>query len=131
MPPTSEQPHAVVAQASRMGDRVEDGGESRDGMRAHIGSAARGLDHSSIMSMEFIASLLTWAGIGWLLDRWLGTGPWLLSIGALIGNAAGLYLIWLRSSRMEGFDGTPTRFAPRPAAIDPGTTAASDGADER
>lgn len=53
------------------------------------------------MGVELIAGTLTWAGIGWLLDRWLGTGPWLLAIGALVGNAAGLYLIWLRGGRMD------------------------------
>jgi ATP synthase protein I len=60
-----------------------------------------GLDQASIMSVELMAAILTWAGIGWLVDRWLGTMPWFLAAGALIGNAAGLYLIWLRSAREE------------------------------
>ena len=29
--------------------------------------------------------------IGWLLDRWLGTGPWLLVAGIVLGAAAGFY----------------------------------------
>ena len=29
--------------------------------------------------------------IGWLLDRWLGTGPWLLVGGVILGAAAGFY----------------------------------------
>jgi ATP synthase protein I len=28
---------------------------------------------------------------GWLLDRWLGTGPWLLVAGIVLGSAAGFY----------------------------------------
>ena len=28
---------------------------------------------------------------GWLLDRWLGTGPWLLVAGIVLGAAAGFY----------------------------------------
>lgn len=28
---------------------------------------------------------------GWLLDRWLGTGPWLLVAGIILGAAAGFY----------------------------------------
>ncbi len=51
------------------------------------------------MGVELIAAILTWTAIGWFADRALGTQPWLLVIGALIGNAAGLYLIWLRSER--------------------------------
>ena len=62
----------------------------------------RGLDQSSVMSMELLAGILTWMGIGWLLDRWLGTMPWLMVAGALVGNAAGIYLIWIRCSREDG-----------------------------
>jgi len=29
--------------------------------------------------------------IGWLLDRWLGTRPWLLVGGVILGAAAGFY----------------------------------------
>lgn len=58
-----------------------------------------GIDQASIMSVELIAAILTWSGIGWLIDAWLQTMPWFLVTGALIGNAAGLYLIWLRSNR--------------------------------
>jgi ATP synthase protein I len=29
--------------------------------------------------------------IGWLLDRWLGTRPWLLVTGIILGAAAGFY----------------------------------------
>lgn len=53
------------------------------------------------MGVELMAATLTWAAIGWLVDRWLGTEPWFLAIGALLGNAAGIYLIWLRSGRMQ------------------------------
>lgn len=60
-----------------------------------------GLDEASVMGTELIAAILTWSAIGWFLDQWLGTRPWFLVSGALIGNAAGLYLVWLRSGRME------------------------------
>ena len=66
-------------------------------------SAWIGLDQASIMGVELMSAVLTWAALGWLVDRWLGTGPWLLIVGALVGNAAGIYLVWLRSSRMEGY----------------------------
>lgn len=62
-----------------------------------------GLDQSSIMSVEFIAAILVWGGIGFGLDRWLGTRPWLMGIGVLVGFGAGLYLIWLRSSKDQHY----------------------------
>ena len=39
----------------------------------------------------FATSLAVGTGGGALLDRWLGTKPWLLIIGLLLGTAAGFY----------------------------------------
>jgi F0F1-type ATP synthase assembly protein I len=63
-----------------------------------------GVDHANIMSIELLAAILTWTAIGWFVDRALGTAPWFIVIGGLVGNFAGLYLIWLRSNRMEAAD---------------------------
>lgn len=60
-----------------------------------------GVDHANLMSIELLAAILTWTAIGWAVDRALGTGPWFIVIGGLIGNFAGLYLVWLRSNRMQ------------------------------
>jgi F0F1-type ATP synthase assembly protein I len=86
------------------GEAAEPRQRSRTDQRRSLWS---GLDQATLMSNELLAALFTWSAIGWLLDRWLGTGPWLLVAGALIGNAAGLYLVYLRSSRMEGYDTLP------------------------
>jgi ATP synthase protein I len=61
----------------------------------------RGMDQAYMMQGDLIAAILVWSGIGWLLDRALGTRPVLLVLGSLIGYAAGMYLIWLRSQRMD------------------------------
>jgi len=39
-----------------------------------------------------VAGVLTWGGIGWLLDRWLHT-TFLVAIGVLVGAATAFYLI--------------------------------------
>ena len=36
-------------------------------------------------------SVLTFLGFGWLLDNWLGTSPWFLVGGILLGSAVGFY----------------------------------------
>ena len=51
------------------------------------------------MTAEFISAVLTWTFLGWLADRWLDTDPWLVSVGAILGFAAGMYLAWLRHVR--------------------------------
>jgi ATP synthase protein I len=54
------------------------------------------LDDGWTMSAEFVSAVLVWTGIGWLVDNWLGTTPWLLAIGTLLGFVLGIYLAWLR-----------------------------------
>jgi ATP synthase protein I len=41
-----------------------------------------------------IGGMLVWGGIGWLVDHyWLGTNGIAMGIGAVVGGAAGVYLI--------------------------------------
>lgn len=42
-----------------------------------------------------ITGPILFGGIGWLLDRWMGTSL-LVAVGALAGMALSLYTIWLR-----------------------------------
>jgi ATP synthase protein I len=37
------------------------------------------------------SSVVSFCALGWLLDRWLGTKPWLLVMGIVLGAAAGFY----------------------------------------
>jgi hypothetical protein len=39
--------------------------------------------------------MILYGGIGFALDRWLGTS-WLVLVGILVGAALALYVIWLR-----------------------------------
>ena len=45
-----------------------------------------------------VASFLV---IGWILDRWLGTKPWLLVGGIVLGSAAGFYQFLRTTSRLS------------------------------
>ncbi len=47
-----------------------------------------------------ISGLAFYGGLGWLLDRWLGTS-WALPAGLIIGAAAGVYLVIARYGRSE------------------------------
>ena len=42
------------------------------------------------LSTELVAGVLVGAGIGWLIDRWLGISPWGLIVFLLLGFAAGV-----------------------------------------
>jgi ATP synthase protein I len=41
--------------------------------------------------LTLFASVAAFTGLGWLLDKWLGTQPWCLVAGIVIGSAAGLF----------------------------------------
>ena len=41
--------------------------------------------------LSVVFSVLTFLGLGLLLDRWLGTSPWMVAIGIVVGSAIGLY----------------------------------------
>lgn len=65
------------------------------------------LDRGWAMTVQLVAATLTWGGIGWLLDRWWGSDPWAMVVGFVVGNAAGLYLIWVRMCREEAAAARP------------------------
>lgn len=49
-----------------------------------------GMSRGLRLGSEFIAAILVGAGVGYLLDLWLGTGPWIMLVMLLIGFAAGV-----------------------------------------
>ncbi len=40
---------------------------------------------------SFFGAVLTCLLLGWALDRWLGTSPWLVVGGIVLGAAVGFY----------------------------------------
>jgi F0F1-type ATP synthase assembly protein I len=82
--------------------------ETRDSLPRSLAAAGRwagerdrGRGWEDLLA-EFLAAIFTWAGIGWLVDRWLDTAPWFLIAGAVLGNSLGIYLMWLRSDPERG-----------------------------
>jgi ATP synthase protein I len=60
--------------------------------RAQAGSARdmTGMSRGLRLGSEFIAAIIVGAGAGYLLDLWLGTGPWIMLVMLLVGFAAGV-----------------------------------------
>lgn len=61
-----------------------------DGQGARNRVDSSNLGRGLRLGSEFIAAILVGAGIGFLLDRWLGTGPWIMLVMLMVGFAAGI-----------------------------------------
>jgi ATP synthase protein I len=46
------------------------------------------------VGVELVSALAVGLVIGWALDRWLGTGPWLLMLFVVLGGAAGVLNVY-------------------------------------
>jgi ATP synthase protein I len=57
-------------------------------------SPSGALNIGARVGVELVAALVVALAIGWGLDRWLGTTPWLLSVFVLLGGAAGVANVW-------------------------------------
>lgn len=60
-----------------------------------------GLNEGWIQSGSLIGSVLAGLLLGYLADRWLGTDPWFVVIGILLGSYSGFMKMWQLSKRME------------------------------
>lgn len=58
-----------------------------------------GLAYAAAFSL--FAAVVAGLIIGWLLDRWLGTRPWLLVTGIVLGSAVGFYELIRSSSKLS------------------------------
>lgn len=44
--------------------------------------------------VEVVSALIAGAGLGWLLDRWLGSFPWLFMVFFVVGGVAGVMNVY-------------------------------------
>jgi ATP synthase protein I len=49
----------------------------------------------------FLGSILSGALLGYLADMWLGTDPWLVVTGIVVGSYSGFVRMWHLSKQME------------------------------
>lgn len=62
------------------------GGQAGAGRRG----GASGMGIAARITVELVVSVMVGVGIGYALDQWLGTKPWLMLVFLLLGGAAGV-----------------------------------------
>ena len=67
-----------------------------------------GLGTALRLAAEMISALIVGGAIGWFLDRWLDTKPWLLLVFLLLGALAGMLNAYRAAMRLSAEpDSTP------------------------
>lgn len=57
-------------------------------------SVTSGLGAVMGLSAQMVATTLVGGALGWLIDRWLGTEPFVLVGGLILGGAGGIFVVW-------------------------------------
>jgi ATP synthase protein I len=110
--PGRRSPHSLEELDARMRaarGRQSDGKHARDGQDAgqnELGMAWR-------IGLELVSALIVGVGIGYLLDRWLGTKPWLMVLFFVLGSAAGILNVFRATKGLGGAVGYQRARAPR------------------
>jgi F0F1-type ATP synthase assembly protein I len=55
---------------------------------------------------SFASSIIAGTLLGYFADRWLGTDPWLVVVGVVVGAYSGFMKMW---QYMKELDGQPVR----------------------
>ena len=62
------------------------------------------MDEGWSQAGSFLGSILSGMLLGLLADQWLGTEPWLVVIGSLVGIYSGFMNVWRYSEKIEAPD---------------------------
>ena len=87
-PPSNDEFKARLAKARQK--QEENSWESRDLKVERSGAYGRAWR----LSVEIVAAMALCGWFGWLLDKWLGTKPWLLLVFLFIGAGVGIYNVF-------------------------------------
>ena len=82
-PPSWDDIDARLRAARAREDEDSGRGPERRGRPTGMGLGLR-------IGVELVTSVLVGTGIGWALDAWLRTAPWLMVVFLLLGGAAGV-----------------------------------------
>lgn len=96
--------------AARQASGGEEKAAGSAGERGALGLAVR-------VGVELVSALIVGAGLGFGLDYWLGTKPWLMVVFFFLGAAAGISNVWRVVNGMSGavgYAGDRDRTPPKP-----------------
>jgi ATP synthase protein I len=103
-PRNADERDAFAARVSELGERlgrVKSDRQARAQTEFDAQARGRGMAYGLRMAAELVSSVLVGGLIGWGLDRWLGSRPWLFLLFFLLGFAAGVLNVLRAYERMR------------------------------
>jgi ATP synthase protein I len=88
---------------------IEASREGHDGAGGGLQSGMSGVGAMLRIGIEMVSAVAVGFGIGWLLDSWLGTKPWLMILFFFMGSAAGILGVFRATGRIAYGPGAVTR----------------------
>ena len=82
---------------------------SRTGADTGLPSGMNGAGAMLRIGIEMVSAVAVGLGIGWLLDSWLNTKPWLMIVFFFMGSAAGMLGVYRATGRIAYGPGAVTR----------------------
>lgn len=108
---------ALKRRAADLGKRLEDVKARKTPVRGPDGARGRAFGEAFKIVAELIVGVAVGGGLGWVMDRQLGTTPWLLIVCLMLGFAAGLSNV-IRTARRMQAGAEPMQRAARSVADD-------------
>jgi ATP synthase protein I len=90
----SQEPSDPLA---RLGERLDKARAGRAGRQPVVGDRSavqRGLGLGFRIGIELVVAVVVATGLGWAIDRWLGTRPWGMIVLFFLGVAAGMLSVY-------------------------------------
>ena len=85
-------------------DKARSRTDEGDGAGRDVTAGGGALGFGLRVGIELIAALVVGLALGWLSDRYIGTRPWGLILGFLLGSAAGVVNVF---RAVQGMGGPP------------------------
>ena len=96
-----EEREALRQRASELGKRLDDVRVRKAPPTADSRARGAAMSEAFKITAELLVGVIVGGGIGWALDRYLGTAPWLLILFLLLGFAAGMSNVIRSARRMQ------------------------------
>src|SRR5271165_1852834 len=90
---------------ARLGEEIDKARAGRVERRPVVGdrsAAQQGLGLGFRIGIELVVAIVVATGLGWAIDRWLGTRPWGMIVLFFLGVAAGMLNVYRAVTGVSG-----------------------------